>query len=90
MKKRKKRELDGIDREILRVLYKREGLVSSAIATHVGLSPSAIFPRLVNLEERGIIKKKRVSKERVFFRSFGGKKKKIKSYQSIFWKIDLK
>ena len=58
MKKRKKRELDGIDREILRVLYKRKNLVSSAIARYVGLSASAIFPRLENLKDKGIIRNK--------------------------------
>lgn len=90
MKRRKKKELDGIDREILRALYKRECLVSSAIANYVGMSSSAIFPRLENLKERGIIKQAKVSGSRVYFRNFNGKKTKIKSARSIYWKIDFR
>ncbi len=90
MKERKKRELDGIDREVLRVLYKNGELVSSRIAGLVGLSPAAIFPRLKNLEKKGIIIPSKISGERVFRRSFGNKKKTIKAPRSIYWKIDLK
>ena len=89
MQKRKKRELDGIDREILRLLYGYSPLVSSKIAKCVGLSASAIAPRLNSLKEQGIIKYSKVSGTRKFKRDFGGKKVKINSPRSIFWEIDL-
>ena len=90
MIKRKKKELDGIDREILRLLYKKGRTVSNRISEYVGLSASAIFPRLNNLLEKGIIKKEEAGKERVFYRKVGGKKIKIKSKRMIYWEIDLK
>ena len=45
MIKRKNKELDGIDREILRVLYLYRPIVSRKIAKSVGISASAIGPR---------------------------------------------
>ena len=90
MKKRKKKILDGIDREILRVLYTRHPLPSRKIARYVGLTTPAIFPRLENLKSNGIIKISKVYGYRIFERSFGNKLRKIKSPQSIFWDLDLK
>ncbi len=90
MKKRKKKTLDGIDREILRVLYYRRPLASRQIAKYIGLSTPAIFPRLNNLRLKGIIKVSRVYGLRIFERTFGNKVRKIKSPQSIFWDLDLK
>jgi len=89
MKKRKKIILDGIDREILRVLYSRKPLPSSQIAKFVGLSAPAIFPRLNNLKSKGIIKISKTYGLRTFERNYGLKIKKIKSPQSIFWDLDL-
>jgi predicted transcriptional regulator len=90
MKKRKKKILDGIDREILRVLYARKSLASRKIAKYVGLSTPAIFPRLDHLKSEGIIKISKVSGFRIFERTFGDKTRKIKSPQSICWDLDLK
>ena len=90
MKKRKKRVLDGIDREILRVLYIRRPLVGRQIARSVGLTSSAIAPRLMNLKEMGIIKPVKISKIRVFERKFGNQIVKIKAPRNIFWGLDLK
>ena len=90
MKKRKKIILDGIDREILRVLYSRSPLPSRQIAKYVGLSSPAIFPRLNHLKSKGIIKISKVYGFRIFERTFGNKIRKIKSPQSIFWDLDLK
>jgi DNA-binding Lrp family transcriptional regulator len=87
---RKKKKLDGIDREILRVLYLRRPLPSRQIARFVGLSTPAIFPRLKNLKSEGIIKISRIYGIRIFERNFGNKNVKIKSPQSIFWDLDLK
>jgi hypothetical protein len=89
MKKRKKKILDGIDREILRVLYSRRPLASRQIARYVGLSAPAIFPRLNHLKSQGIIKISKVCGYRTFKRTFGNKVKKIKSPQSICWDLDL-
>ena len=90
MRIRKKKKLDGIDREILRVLFYRKPLPSRQIAHAVGLTPAAIIPRLNNLMENGIIKIFLISKIRVFERSFGNNIVKIKSPRNIFWDLDLK
>ena len=89
MKIRKKKILDGIDKEILRVLYSRRPLVSRQIAKFVGLSPAAISPRLENLKNMGIIKNGKKSKTRVYERTFGKKTVKIHSPRSIYWDLDL-
>lgn len=85
MQIRKKKILDGIDREILRVLYSRRNQVSSQIAKSVGLSTSAIFPRLYNLESKGIIK---ISKKGGI-RRFKKNSLKIDSPRKIFWDLDV-
>ncbi|MEM0465854.1 MAG: winged helix-turn-helix transcriptional regulator [Candidatus Pacearchaeota archaeon] len=89
MKTRKKKILDGIDKEILRVLYKRKRLVSRQIAKSVGLTPPAIIPRLQNLKNQGLIKIEKISKNRIFERKFNNKLVKIKAPKSIFWSLDL-
>ena len=86
---RKRKILDGIDREILRCL-KDERMVSQRIAKCVGRAPSSISPRLRNLETRGIIKKVRTQGIRNFNRSFGNKRVKISSPRSILWGLDMK
>ena len=56
MIKRKKKVLDGIDREMLRYMNKaRRPLVSRQLARYVRVTPSAIAPRLINLRNKGII-----------------------------------
>jgi DNA-binding Lrp family transcriptional regulator len=90
MAKRKKKILDGIDREILRALLYRRPLVSRQIAKYVGISSPAIFPRLDQLKDLGIIKISRISGIRYFEREFNYKIKKIKSPRSIHWDLDIK
>jgi DNA-binding Lrp family transcriptional regulator len=90
MKERKKKILDGIDKEILRVLYIRKPLVGRQIAKAVGLTASAISPRLENLRKLGIIKPVKISGMRVFSRKFGNQTIKIKSPRNIFWDLDIK
>jgi DNA-binding Lrp family transcriptional regulator len=89
MKNRKKKILDGIDKEIIRVLLQRRPLVSRQIAKYVGLSAAGISSRLENLENLGIIKKTRKSKDRVFVRSYGKKKVTIHAPRNIYWDLDL-
>ena len=89
MKKRKKKVIDGIDREILRVLLIRRPLVGSQIASYVGLTSSAITLRLNNLQESGIIKQSKILGIRNFSRNFGNHIKKIKSPRSIYWDLDI-
>jgi DNA-binding Lrp family transcriptional regulator len=89
MRIRKKTALDGIDREILRLLYKRSPIVSREIAKRVGLSAPAITPRLNNLKKQGLIKNNRKTKERIFRRKFNNKTIEIKAQRSIHWSLDL-
>lgn len=93
MQKRKKQTLDGIDREILRVLYKTGPQVSRKLAFSVGLTPSAIGPRLRNLQDKGIIKPVEKMKTRRFKSKTakkGNKNKWVSSPRSIYWGLDLK
>jgi len=89
MQVRKKKVLDGIDREILRALYEKRPMVSREIAEKVGLTAAAIKPRLENLRKKGLIKI--IAKEgmRIFKRKIKGKIQEIKSPRSILWDLDL-
>jgi DNA-binding Lrp family transcriptional regulator len=89
MKIRKKKTLDGIDKEILRNLYKRKNMVSRQIAISVGLSAPAITPRLWNLKNKGLIKNENKTKVRYFNRKFNNQTIKIKAPRSIHWNIDF-
>ena len=89
MIKRKKRCLDGIDREIVRLLYLYQPLVSRKIAKCVGLSASGISPRLNNLMEMGIVKTVKTCGIRRYKRRFNNVTRKIESPQSIYWEIDI-
>jgi len=89
IRKRKKKEIDGIDREILRLLSSKGVLVSSAIAKFVGLSPSAIAPRLQNLEDKEILKRSKVLGMRKFKKKVKGGFVTVKSPRGIYWEIDL-
>lgn len=81
--------IDGMDKSILRVLYKNGALVGSKIAKNVGLSSSAISLRLNNLMNQGIIKQEKVFGIRKFKRVINGKKVSFESPRSIFWNLDL-
>ena len=87
---RKNKVIDGVDRQILRVLYIQGSLVSREIAKNIGISSSAISPRLENLKEMGIIKQSYQSSIRKFRRKNKGKQKTIISPIKKIWKIDLK
>ncbi len=88
---RKKKTIDGMDREILRSLSRRGRVLSGRqIAHKVNLSPSAIAPRLNNLKSHGYVKKMIVQKTRVLDRKIGGKIIKVRAPRTIFWGIDLK
>lgn len=89
VQKRKKKDLDGIDREILRLLYYDGPLVSSKIGHLVGLSASAIAPRLENLREKGIIRHGKVLGIRTFKKKIAGRTIKVNSPRSIYWEVDL-
>ena len=87
---RKKKTLDGIDRDILRRLKETQRqLTSRQIAIDVGLSGASIMPRLNNLKNKGIIKDE-CNAFRNFERKFGNKSKKVRSCSRRVWKIDLK
>ena len=90
MRNRKKKILDGIDREIIRILYKKSQLTSRKIARVVGLTDSAIFPRLNSLKDEGIIKISKTETIRTFERDFNGVTKKIKAPRTIHWALDMK
>ena len=86
---RKKKILDGTDKEILRNLRAREiGLSGSRLAKAVGISPSAITPRLKNLKKKGIIVDE-CKGFRNFKRKFGTKTKTVRSCSKRVWKLDL-
>lgn len=89
MKIRKKNILDGIDKEILRVLLIRRPLVTRKIAQVVGLTSSAITPRLRRLKNEGILKISKEDKQRVFKRKFGNRIVTIRAPRNIFWDLDL-
>lgn len=88
--KKKNVVLDGLDRDILRVLNLKRPLVSSKIAQCVGLSTSSISNRLNKLKRYGILRKVNVSKVRVYSRNFSGQEVNIRSPRCIYWDFDLK
>ena len=89
MVSRKNKILDGVDREILRALYNHNSLVTRNLAKRVGLTSSAIVPRLNNLARKGIIKQNRTGKIRSFERGLGNKRIKVRSSPKIYWSLDL-
>jgi len=91
MSARKKISIDGIDRDIIRVLDSAGvPLTSSEIARSVNMSPPAIMPRLINLKKKGIIKPVELGGMRTFERKFGNETKTIESRSSIAWELDVK
>jgi DNA-binding Lrp family transcriptional regulator len=86
---RKKKTIDGMDREILRRIHQaQKALTSRQIANKVNLSGSAILPRLQNLRLQGILKANPTGMRR-FERTFDKKSVKIKAPRSIFWELDI-
>jgi len=85
MEKRKTNVLDGVDKEILRVLYEREPLPSRQIARKVGLTASAVSPRLNSLCSMGYIKK-----TEGIVRCFKRNNHEIEVPLFINWELDLK
>lgn len=91
--KRKKTTIDSVDRDILRHMNQiRRNLSGNQIAKKVNLTPSAISPRLRNLQSKGIIKPLEIKGMRTFKRTFPGKLKPvtIKAPRSILWGLDIK
>lgn len=89
MNRRKKSVLDGTDRDILRLLYRRGPMVGRQIALQVQLSPAAVALRLRSLEVQGILRSSMTSQQRVFRRGIGTKRRKVISPRSIAWQIDF-
>lgn len=94
--KKKKFNIDGTDRNILRAMHQaRRKLSSSEIAKKIDYSSSGVKPRLQKLKKQGIIKPAHVGGIRTIKRTFTNpvtKKtstKKIKAPRSITWEIDL-
>ena len=50
------RELDAVDRQIVRLLGKDGRMANNAIADHIGIAPSTCLGRLRSLQERGVIR----------------------------------
>ncbi len=50
-----KRPIDGIDREILKLIQTSARLPNAEVARNLGMAPSAIHQRLRRLEEHGVI-----------------------------------
>lgn len=88
---RKKKSVDSIDREILRVLYHgKRPMTGNQLSKRVNISPPAIKPRLVNLRSHGIIKPTRTTGIRNYTRTFNRQRVNIRAPRSIFWDLDLK
>lgn len=88
---RKKKLLDGMDREILRKINgSRKGINANTLSKRVGMTASGIRPRLTNLKSKGMIKPLHTQGIRKFTRTFGNKKVVIRAPRSISWGIDLK
>jgi len=89
--KRKKKTIDGIDRDVLRFLRSTNRTPTSRqIAQKVNLSGASIMPRLNNLKSQGIIKDVKCGKMRTFDRRFGNRTIKIKAPSMKCWGLNLK
>lgn len=94
MKLGKKRIIDSVDRDILKILDKtRRPLSGNELAQRVKYSAPSINPRLRNLNKEGIIKPVLQGKPRIFTRQFTIKNKvvnkTIRSPSKILWGLDL-
>jgi DNA-binding Lrp family transcriptional regulator len=85
MQKRKSKILDGVDKDILRVLYEKKSLPGRQIARKVGLTASAVAARLDNLRCLGYLRK-----SEGVMRCFQRRDSKVKSPICINWELDLK
>jgi DNA-binding Lrp family transcriptional regulator len=90
MQKRKAKIIDGKDKEILKALYSARPMVGRQIARKVGITASAIAPRLNNLEEMGFLKKADIGEIRSFNKKLNGNLVKVKVPKSIMWDLDIK
>lgn len=87
----RKKIIDSIDRDILRLINNANRPLSGFhIATKVNLSPPAIRPRLNNLMGQGIIKQIKIGNPRIFNRTFDKKQVRIKAPSKILWGLDIK
>ncbi len=81
---RRKKRIDAIDREILRLMRgSRRGISGNQIARRVNLSAPAIRPRLNNLQHQGIVKQILTGRNRLIHSNLSVPSK-------ILWNIDLK
>jgi len=90
MQNRKTRVIDGTDREILRALYEKRPLAGRQIARRVGITASAVAPRLNNLMGLGVVKRARVDSIRHFQREINGQIEQVKAPRCIMWDLDIK
>jgi len=90
MQNRKTKIIDGTDREILRALYEQRPLDGRQIARRVGITASAVAPRLLNLLFLGIIRKVKVGAMRNFQREINGQMVRIKAPRRVMWDLDIK
>lgn len=82
-----KRIIDSKDREILRILSTaNRPLTGRFISQKVNISPPAIKPRLISLQNKGIIKPTKIGGDRIFNRG----EIKINAPSKILWGLDIK
>jgi DNA-binding Lrp family transcriptional regulator len=81
--------LDGIDKDILRILYILGPLVTLKIAKHANITSPTVLSRLTNLEKLGIVRKSKINRYRNYERNYGNNLVKIKSASRIFWNLNL-
>ena len=87
MLSKKKILVDSVDKEILRFMYgankMNRQITGNQIAKKVNLSAPAIKPRLLNLQNQGIVKPIRIGAMRNL-------RKKVKAPSRIYWGLDFK
>jgi len=86
--------LDGMDKEILRLLYAAQRPLSgNAISQAIGLSAPSTNIRLAKLEEKGILKISQSALPRTFTRTFktktGSRSVTISAPAKKLWAIDF-
>lgn len=94
VKARKKKLLDGTDKQIIRFIHlSKRPATANKIASRMNFSASGIKPRLDNLQNKGILKTVNSGKMRTFERNFKIKgndtRKIINAPSKILWDIDL-
>ena len=80
----RKKRIDAVDREILRLMRgSRRGISGNQIARRVNLSAPAIRPRLNNLQRQGIVRQILTGRNRLIHSN-------LKAPSKILWNIDFK